>query len=106
MLPVQCRMARVALNWGVRDLADAAKVSTNTVTRFEGGEELKERTVDAIESALEQAGVKFIDDGQTSAAGGPGVRLMTSPGQFDTDQSQVVQYPEHLEPDAPTGAGG
>lgn len=106
MLPIQCKMARTALGIGVRDLAVLAKVAPGTVARFEAGDELKERTVDALQSALEQAGVKFIDDGQTSAAGGPGVRLMTSPDNFDTDQSQTVQYPEHLAPDAPTGAGG
>lgn len=105
MLPVQCRMARVALNWGVRDLADAAKVSTNTVTRFEGGEELKERTVNALQNALEQAGVKFINDNQTSAAGGPGVRLAVSP-KPEVPSLETVQYPENMAPDAPTGAGG
>ena len=46
-MPVQCRMARAALGWGVRELAAAAKVSTDTVARFERGDELKERTIDA-----------------------------------------------------------
>ncbi|MDX3928705.1 MAG: transcriptional regulator [Shinella sp.] len=62
MLPTQCRMARAALEIGVRELADLAKVSTNTITRFERGDELKERTVDDIRHALESAGVIFIDD--------------------------------------------
>ena len=56
---------------GVRELAAAAKVSTDTVARFERGAELKERTVDAIRRALEDAGVEFID----ANGGGPGVRL-------------------------------
>lgn len=73
MLPMQCRMARVALEWGVRELADAASVSTNTVTRFEGGEALKTRTVDALKSALESAGVIFINTGEV--AKGAGVTL-------------------------------
>lgn len=55
-------MARAALNLGIRDLADAAKVSTNTITRLEAGEELKERTIDAIRAALEAAGIEFIND--------------------------------------------
>jgi transcriptional regulator with XRE-family HTH domain len=71
MTPAQCRMARAAIEMGVRELAEAAKVSTNTVTRFERGEELRERTVDAIKTALEAAGVDFIAEN----GGGPGVRL-------------------------------
>jgi len=69
--PVQCRMARAAVSLGVRELAAAAKVSPNTVTRFERGEALQERTVDAIQAALEAAGVVFIPQN----GGGPGVRL-------------------------------
>ena len=68
-LPVQCRMARAALGLGVRELAAAAKVSIDTVARFERGDELKERTIDALQRALEAAGVEFINGDQ------PGVRL-------------------------------
>jgi transcriptional regulator with XRE-family HTH domain len=64
-------MARAALGMGVRELAAAAKVSVDTVARFERGEELKERTIDAIQRTLETAGVQFIDED----SGGPGVRL-------------------------------
>jgi transcriptional regulator with XRE-family HTH domain len=68
-LPVQCRMARAALRLGVRELAAAAKVSIDTVARFERGDELKERTVDALQRALEVAGVEFTNGDQ------PGVRF-------------------------------
>lgn len=68
---IQCRMARVGLDLSVKDLAALAKVSTNTISRFERGEELKPRTVDAIKGALETAGVEFIAEN----GGGPGVRL-------------------------------
>ncbi|MBZ9927774.1 transcriptional regulator [Mesorhizobium sp. BR1-1-4] len=64
-------MARVALGLGVRDLAAIAKVAQATISRFEAGEELKERTVDAIRTALEAAGVQFIPEN----GGGAGVRL-------------------------------
>jgi transcriptional regulator with XRE-family HTH domain len=64
-------MARVALGLGVRELAAAAKVSTDTVARFERGEGLKERTIEALQRTLEVAGVEFIDEN----GGGPGVRL-------------------------------
>ena len=68
-LPVQCRMARGALGLGVRDLAAAAKVSVDTVLRFERGDDLKERTIAAIRRALDAAGVEFANGDQ------PGVRL-------------------------------
>lgn len=71
MLPVQCQMARVALGLGVRDLAALAKVAPATVSRFEAGEKLKERTVLDIKATLEAAGIIFID----SNGNGPGVRL-------------------------------
>jgi transcriptional regulator with XRE-family HTH domain len=71
MLPVQCRMARTALGMKIAELAEQANVSTNTVVRFEKGEDLKESTVDQLRSALEDAGVRFIPEN----GGGPGVRL-------------------------------
>lgn len=71
MLAVQCKMARAALGLGVREVAEAAKVSPDTVVRLERGEALRERTVDAIRAALEAAGVEFIAEN----GGGAGVRL-------------------------------
>jgi transcriptional regulator with XRE-family HTH domain len=62
-------MARAALGLGVRELAAAAKVSIDTVARFERGDALKERTIDALRSTLESAGVEFMNGDQ------PGVRL-------------------------------
>ena len=64
-------MARAALGLGVRDVAAAAAVSTNTITRLERGETLYPRTLSAIRAALESAGVEFI----AGNGGGPGVRL-------------------------------
>jgi transcriptional regulator with XRE-family HTH domain len=69
ILPVQCRMARAALGLGVRELAAAAKVSIDTVARFERGDELKERTIEALQRALEAAGVEFTNGDK------PGVHL-------------------------------
>jgi transcriptional regulator with XRE-family HTH domain len=71
MLPVQCRMARAALGLGVRKLAAAAKVSPDTVVRFERGERLRERTVASLQQVLEAAGIEFIDGNR------PWVRVKT-----------------------------
>jgi transcriptional regulator with XRE-family HTH domain len=75
MLPVQCKMARVALGLGVRELAEKAQVAPATVSRLEAGEELKPRTVAAIRAALEAAGIEFIPEN----GGGAGVRLKKRP---------------------------
>jgi len=64
MKPVQSRMARAALKIGIRDIADAAKVSTQTITRLEKGEELRDRTIDDIRRAYEEAGARFVEDGE------------------------------------------
>jgi transcriptional regulator with XRE-family HTH domain len=64
-------MARAALHLGVRELAERAAVSPTTITRLERGEALYPRTVEAIQRALEAAGVEFIAEN----GGGAGVRL-------------------------------
>lgn len=67
MNAVQCKMARAATGLGVRELAALADVSPATITRLERGEELMPRTVQAIRTALESAGIEFLN--------GTGVRL-------------------------------
>jgi transcriptional regulator with XRE-family HTH domain len=60
---MQCRMARSALGWGVRDLAKFAHVGANTVARFEGGKPANPSTLTLIKQAFEAAGVRFTDTG-------------------------------------------
>jgi transcriptional regulator with XRE-family HTH domain len=68
----QVRMARAALNWTVRDLADATGLHRNTVTNLEVGRYAGDpETLSNIKRVLEKAGVEFIDEN----GGGPGVRL-------------------------------
>ncbi len=76
MNAVQMRMARAAIGWGVRELAEKAGVTANTVTRIENGSDAKASTLAAIQAAFEAAGVVFLADGELKA-GGPGVRLRT-----------------------------
>ena len=69
MKAIQLRMARAAVGWGVRELAEKAGVTANTVTRIENGADAKQSTIDALQRALEKAGVEFTNSDQ------PGVRL-------------------------------
>ncbi|MER8661900.1 helix-turn-helix transcriptional regulator [Mesorhizobium sp. M1148] len=75
--PSQCRMARAALQIGVRQLAHKAGISSMTVTRFENGHSAgAPETVAALRAALEAAGVEFIPEN----GGGAGVRLRKQNG--------------------------
>jgi transcriptional regulator with XRE-family HTH domain len=68
-------MARAALNWTVRDLAEASGLHRNTITNIEVGRYLGDpETLSKIEAVLKRAGVEFIDEN----GGGPGVRLRKS----------------------------
>ncbi len=68
-------MARAALNWTVRDLADATGLHRNTITNIEVGRYAGDpESVAKIRKVLEAAGVEFIDEN----GGGPGVRLRKS----------------------------
>jgi len=72
MTPAQCRAARGLISWSQQQLADAAQVGIVTVRQFET-EAAKPRnaTLAVIRSALESAGVVFVDENGE----GPGVRL-------------------------------
>lgn len=64
-------MARAALDWTTTDLAREAGVGSNTVNRFEAGQDARMSSVEKMRAALEAAGVIFVaENGE-----GPGVRL-------------------------------
>ncbi len=73
----QVRAARALLRWEQKDLADASQVSLPSIKRLEtqpGALAAQQRTIDAIVSALEKAGVIFVEENGE----GPGVRLRKS----------------------------
>jgi transcriptional regulator with XRE-family HTH domain len=75
-------MARAALNWTVRDLAEAAGLHRNTITNIEVGRYAGDpETISKIRKVLEVAGIEFIDEN----GGGPGVRLRKSGHQKATN---------------------
>ena len=57
-------MARAGLGWDMRELAERAGVSANTINRFENGRNVPiPATLKAIRQAFEAAGVRFTENG-------------------------------------------
>jgi transcriptional regulator with XRE-family HTH domain len=83
MRAIQLRMARAAIGWGVRELAEKAGVTANTVTRIENGADAKQSTIDALQRALEAAGIEFTNGDQ------PGVRLTKVAAARSTDPGRA-----------------
>ena len=70
----QIRAARALIRWEQRDLATASGVSLPSIKRLEtqpGRLSAQERTVTALRTALEAAGIEFIPEN----GGGAGVRM-------------------------------
>jgi transcriptional regulator with XRE-family HTH domain len=73
-------MARAALNWTVRDLAEATGLHRNTITNIEVGRYAgDQKSLEKIEAVLRKAGIEFINEN----GGGPGVRLRKRQGKKD-----------------------
>jgi predicted transcriptional regulator len=73
----QIRAARALLSWSQPALAKAAGLSLPTIVRMEGPlgpGRSSAANVEAVRSALDEAGVVFLEAGETPT-GGPGVRL-------------------------------
>lgn len=75
MTPSQARAARAMLKLGVREVAELAKVTPNTVSRVEqddgGPRGPQPVTIEAIRRVYEEKGVQFIPQN----GGGAGVRM-------------------------------
>jgi predicted transcriptional regulator len=70
----QLKAARSLVGWSQEELASAANVSLPTIKRLEAAEGLlggRQSTAQKIQTALEKAGIQFIDEN----GGGPGVRI-------------------------------
>jgi transcriptional regulator with XRE-family HTH domain len=76
----QIRAARALLGWSQPALAKAAGLSLPTIVRMEsavGPGRSSAANVEAVQRALENAGVMFLEADDASAVG-PGVRLKPS----------------------------
>lgn len=74
--PAQCRAARAILGWNQEALVEASGVTKSTIANFEiSKSNPNPRTIAALRSALEAAGIEFLESGAPSLNGGAGVRL-------------------------------
>lgn len=74
MRPSQCRAGRALLEVTQGQLAELAGMGLSTVVDFEKGRrKVSKPAIEAIQNALNRAGVEFIDEN----GGGAGVRLRT-----------------------------
>jgi transcriptional regulator with XRE-family HTH domain len=71
MTSTQMRMARAALDWSVRTVAERAQVQRIAVMQLERGKTGHPLTIRAIAKAFEAAGIEFLSEDA------PGVRLRT-----------------------------
>jgi transcriptional regulator with XRE-family HTH domain len=70
-----CRMARAALGISNSELAAAANVGVNTLSRFEQGQDVRLSSANAIKAALEGMGIRFIARGDVAEVDAVGVIL-------------------------------
>jgi transcriptional regulator with XRE-family HTH domain len=81
MTPAQCRAARMLAGISQAELAGVAVVPATLITDYETGVGMPEPSdLEAIQSALEWAGVEFINGGQ------PSMRMRATGGTIPADQ--------------------
>ncbi len=93
MNATQLKMARVGLGWGVRDLAEKAGVTANTVTRIENGSDAKTSTINLLQTALERG--EEVEPGKWCYAefiAGDGVRIRLGGGP-ESERGAVLHKP-------------
>lgn len=74
MTPEQSRMARAALKWSLDDLAGEAGIGRATIARFEAGENVADRSIEAMEAAFARHRVRLVKDGAFAGALYKGLR--------------------------------
>ena len=63
MTPIQCRMARAALGWTLKDLAARADIAISTANHFEKNRPVHENSIKLMRAALEENNeIQFVTD--------------------------------------------
>lgn len=94
--PLQCRMARAALNLSVRDLARQAGIPATTLSRFENGQPASPERLSRLRFVLEETGIILLPE---DAADGPGIRLAKGFRRgfvYDREGKQVANIIGHV----------
>lgn len=74
--PRQCKAARALLGWTQADLAEAAKIPMDTISRFENGKsDTRGNALIEIQKALRRGGVKLLN---AEGSEGEGVRIASA----------------------------
>ncbi|CAA0086803.1 Uncharacterised protein [Starkeya nomas] len=90
LAPEQCRAARALLDWSAQQLAERARVTLDWLHAFEEGREPGEDVdpgeAERLRRVLEEAGIDFLDAGEASTGGGPGLRIKQKAGYIPSER--------------------
>ncbi len=97
---LQIKLARAALKWGVRTLAEKAGISPDTITRAEQGDDLTLKTWGAIQRAVEEGGIEFVPELNSVT-----LHAEVSAAAICTDPQMPLGFRRIYPRSAPWGAG-
>ncbi len=72
LTPPACRAARALLGWTLDDLSERVGISRDSLSRFEGGREMREGNRRTVAEAFTQHGVEILNGDAPGARMRPG----------------------------------
>jgi transcriptional regulator with XRE-family HTH domain len=94
---MQCRAGRALLAWSQQELANKAGIATSTVADFERGRRTPvPQNAEAMRSALEKAGISFLEGGAVIGPALPGLARRSKSGAPIrwVDATDIAQWAE------------
>ncbi len=90
LAPEQCRAARARRDRSAQQLAERARVTLDWLLAFEQGREpgddVDPGEAERLRRVLEEAGIDFLDAGEASTGGGPGLRIKQKAGYIPSER--------------------